>query len=370
MKEVSFVSCKNYNSVYKSVKKAVDMIGGIKKFVKPKQKVLIKMNCVGNKEVSRAATTHPEVIRAIIRLVKEAKGIPYVGDSPAGFLRFSQAVEITGIKKVCKEEKTGMVDLETSKSITNSKNKVIKKFVLAKELKNFDVIINAPKLKTHSLAVYTGAVKNLYGCVPGTIKMGYHAKFKDEHVFSDLLLDLYQTINPGLNIMDAVVGMEGNGPMSGEPIKLGFIAASGDALALDAAVTHCAGIYSKVPIIYLAKKRKWEQVNLNKIKILGEREHFKLKLGDVHSYIFAKVFLRYFRRFRNFILAKPNVNREKCIHCATCSKFCPASAITMVKGFPEFDYGKCIRCYCCHEVCPADAIYLKKNWFINLVKRT
>lgn len=159
MKEVSFVDCKNYNSVYKSVKKAVDMIGGIKKFVKPKQKVLIKMNCVGSKEVSRAATTNPEVIRAIIRLVKEAKGIPFVGDSPAGFLKFSQAVQATGIKKICKEEKAGMVDLETSRFVNNNKNKLIKKFVLAAELKNFDVIINAPKLKTHSLAVYTGAVK-------------------------------------------------------------------------------------------------------------------------------------------------------------------------------------------------------------------
>lgn len=169
--------------------------------------------------------------------------------------------------------------------------------------------------------------------------------------------------------MDAVIGMEGNGPMSGTPVKLGFIATSSDALALDAAVTHCAGIYLKVPIIYLAKKRRWEQVNLKKIKILGEKEHFKLKLGDIHSYAFARVFLRYFKFLRNFILAKPHCNKDKCIHCGTCAKFCPASAITMVKGFPEFDYKKCIRCYCCHEVCPADAIYLKKNWLAKMVRK-
>lgn len=290
-------------------------------------------------------------------------------DSPAGFLKFSQAAGSTGIAKVCKEEKAKIIDLETSRPVNNAKNHVIKKFVLAAELKNFDVIINAPKLKTHSLTVYTGAVKNLYGCVPGTIKMGYHAKFKDEHVFSDLLLDLYQTIMPDLTIMDAIVGMEGNGPMSGDPIKLGFVAASDDALALDAVITNCAGIYSKVPINYLAKKRKWDSVNLKKIKVLGIKKKFKLKLGDIHSYALARIFLRYFKGLRNFILAKPYCDHDKCIHCENCVKFCPAGAITMVKGFPEFDYKKCIRCYCCHEVCPANAIYLKKNWFVRTFKK-
>ena len=369
MKEVSFVNCKDYskNSVYTAVKKSVDMIGGIKKFVKPKNKILIKVNCVNNKKPEHYSVTHPEIIRAVIKLVKEAKGIPSVGDSPAGFLKISNA-DATGIKKVCKEENTKIIDLETSRSIKNSKNKKANKIVLAAELNNFDLIINVPKLKTHSLAVYTGAVKNLYGCVPGTIKMEYHAKFNTENEFGDFLLDLYNTVKPKLTIMDAIVGMEGNGPVSGDPIKTRFIAASDDALALDTAVTNFGGISSKVPIIYLAKKRGWEQANLKKIKIIGKIKNFKLKLADVHAHMFARFFLKYFKDLRKIILAKPYVDKDKCIKCATCAKFCPVEAITM-KGYPKFDYGKCIRCYCCHEVCPADAIYLRKNWLVNLLVR-
>jgi uncharacterized protein (DUF362 family) len=109
-----------------------------------------------------------------------------------------------------------------------------------------DAVNNLPKWKTHGFTLLTLGVKNLFGCVPGTKKALWHLKAGDNHtLFAQMLVDLCQAIRPSLTLLDGIVGMEGTGPGSGDPIPLGLILASKDPLSLDQIVCDLLGISRK-----------------------------------------------------------------------------------------------------------------------------
>lgn len=363
---VSSVKCKSYsqNEVDTSVLKAINLIGGIKKYIKKGSKVLIKVNAVGSHSPDQAATTHPAVVKAIIKLVKKQKAYPFIGDDPAGLAKIKQVSKKTGLEQLSKETKTPIVEFLNQTVYKDPKGKLIKQFKLSGKIKQFDVIINVPKLKTHLLTLYTGAVKNLYGFIPGMEKAKYHYKFPDKYIFTDLLLDLYLLLKPQLTIMDAVTCMEGNGPVGGDKVNLNLILASNDSLALDTVALNFIKLYNQAPLIKVAKKRKFPQSNINNIQFYGIKKYKKFKKPRSHYFGILGIFLT---RFRNLTAAKPYVNEKLCIGCGTCANFCPAKAIKIKNKLPNFDYKKCIRCYCCNEICPQRAIYLKRplllRWF-------
>ena len=352
--KVSIVPCEDYERVASSIGSLLHELGN--DFFKPNQKILIKPNLLTAKSKGEAVTTHPEIIRAVILIAKKAGSEVYVADSPA-FQSLKHVAEISGILDVCRE--TGAELISFNETFTHKVNgKVMRSFDLAKALNHFDLVVNIPKLKTHSLTQYTGAVKNLFGLIPGKDKSKMHVRFSSAELFSEMLLDLYCAFKPGLHIMDAVVGMEGNGPSGGEPRNIGYLLGSRDALALDNVATRMVSL--NPPLIKLARQRGLryafdENIEVDKIPTI---ENFKKPKGSWADKIpkFVK------NGGKNIFLAKPVIDRDKCIKCADCVTICPVGALSMRNDKPMFDYSKCIRCYCCQEVCPAKAIYLKNNF--------
>ena len=345
MEKVAVESCKSYdekkvlNAVRDAVKKTEVKING--------RKVLIKANQLSSNSPDKHVTTHPSVIKAIVEVVREEGGEPYIGDSP-GFGKFLDIAETTGLKGLAQ-----LVELDepVKKKVSG---KIMKSFQVSRKLDGFDMIINAPKRKTHILTTYTGSVKNLFGCIPGNLKAQMHLRLQDPTVFSEMLLDLYLLIKPELTVMDAVIGMEGQGPSGGDPKKAGMIIASTDSLALDEAAASAIGI--DAPIIRLARKRgilKEKRIigNLNDVKFKPPRQ------AHVPGFLYWIG--------RRMLISRPYVMREKCTGCGTCKSVCPADAITM-NNYPYFDYSKCIRCYCCHEMCPESAVELKQGVIVRM----
>ena len=227
-------------------------------------------------------------------------------------------------------------------------------------------MINLPKLKTHGQMVFTGAVKNLFGTIPGTDKIDYHMRMADYQVFADALIDIYLATRPALTLMDAVVGMEGAGPSAGDPRHLGLILAGEDAFALDYAALHVVGAnVMQVPLMKAAAERGLCPASLEDVTILG------LPIDDVRVKRFNMPAMnemlavtwsqgRLLGRLSQWIKARPDFDHATCTGCGLCAKSCPAHVIAMDTGKPCADLKGCIRCFCCQELCPAKAITIRR----------
>ncbi|MDR3243554.1 MAG: DUF362 domain-containing protein, partial [Elusimicrobiota bacterium] len=219
-KKISLVKCMDYQNAEESVNKAINLIGSMSSFIKSGEKVLIKPNLLAPKEPQKAITTHPEIVRAVIKLVKKAGATAIVGDSPGGAIRDIENLwEITQIKQVCKEENAELVQFEAAGAKTfdiNDKN--IRQVTFSKAVIDCDAIINLPKLKTHSLMSFSCAIKNFYGCVPGLLKVQYHKYASKNKDFAALLSNIYLFLKYKIRftLVDADLAMEGNGPSAGE----------------------------------------------------------------------------------------------------------------------------------------------------------
>jgi len=223
MPKVSVLRCNDYNPdlIYNVIKESLKNIN----FEIPtNKKILLKPNVLGQRKPETAVDTHPAVLDALCRLLKEHNNEIWIGDSGgiSAYGGTKRAFEISGIGAVAKKHNAKLISFEGSKrkKIIDNNAKILKEFILAEEPFEADLIINVPKLKTHVLMRYTGAVKNMFGCVPGGGKSEKHALAPNEDLFSNLLLDIYQNVTPHLNIMDAIIGLEGDGPGSaGTPKK-------------------------------------------------------------------------------------------------------------------------------------------------------
>jgi len=348
LEKVAAIRCSSYNhkKLDIAVKKALNLIN----FQFPKNKtVLIKPNIVGTfpkKQI--ATTTHPALIESVCKILKEHRCKIIIGES--SFMNTDDNFASTGIDKIAKKYgKLVIFEQDKLIKIKNKKNKVLKQITIAKTLKDVDLIINMPKLKTHILTKYTGAIKNLYGVIPGGMKQKLHNKAKGEKQFSELLVDIYQNILPQLNIIDGIIGMEGHGPTSGDCKKAGFILASKNSVALDIASCHLMGINPKTiyPIKYSIQRKLYPNY---KFQLVGIKKLPNLKFKKAPKDI---------SRLRQAVRQKDIVcNTTKCIQCKACYNKCPVKAISM-KPFPTINKKKCIRCFCCMEICPQDALSLK-----------
>lgn len=349
MNDVVLTSCSTYRQeeVYNSIKKALDQLGGIEKFVKPGQRVLLKPNILTSFKPEECATTNPEIIRAIIRVVKEAKAYPTVGESP-GFGSLERCAKAAGIKQITSEENIPLIDLATPKEVHFSEGVRFKSFIIAQELDQFDLLINLPKFKTHGLTGISGAVKNVFGCVPGVLKSQQHFKIQKRDDFIQMLLDLYHCIKPVLNIMDAVWAMEGKGgPSTGQPKFMGIIGASPDAEALDQAL---------IKVIKGETVQGFSFPDFKKIELMTQNV-YHLPFSALQKYL------------NRIFSEKPVINPKKCINCGICVKMCAAEALQSGIKTPKFDYDKCIRCFCCQEMCPEHAISIHRNRFAEFVSK-
>ena len=271
MTQVSIVSCRDYEleNLKRAILSSIDLIGGLSKYIKKTDSVLLKANMLMSKKQDNITLTNTYFVEAMIVILREY-GVEKIvlGDSPA--LETAEHVaKISGMYDVCKKHGVKIINLKAHKHVFRKENITIKNFIIAKELEHYDKIINLPKLKTHSFTSMTGATKNLFGCIPGTLKFGYHFKLQDPNLFSSMLIDLRDVIKPTLNIMDAIIGMQGQGPSAGKPKKVGLVLASEDTIAMDCVASYIYKI-PKVPLLEEAKKRGIKESHLDNIKVVGK----------------------------------------------------------------------------------------------------
>jgi uncharacterized protein (DUF362 family)/NAD-dependent dihydropyrimidine dehydrogenase PreA subunit len=369
---VSIVKCPNYdeNKVLSGLRRSIDLIGGIQTFVKKGHHVLLKPNLLYGKSPEKAVTTHPAIVKGMIEIVREAGGVPFIGDSPSiGSLM--KAAEKAGIKAVADEMKCPLVEFNRPVLPPNGKGKIFKQLEIDQTVLEADVIINLPKWKTHVQMLLTLGVKNLFGCIPGPRKALWHLKAgEDRKTFAQILVDLYQVIQPSLTLLDGIVGMEGNGPNSGRPIPLGLILASGDSLSLDQIVCDLLGISRKS---LLTNRVAFEQgLGKDKIDVVGERVE-DVKISNFQFPTLSQMdwnlpgFLT--EALKNAFTSRPFIEEERCKACDRCEEICPPKALARKGKDLIFDYEQCIRCFCCVEVCPEGAISIKPGWALKIVGR-
>ncbi len=371
LSDVSIACCADYDQerVEQAVRRAVDLLGGISTFVKPGDRVLIKPNLLKGCPPSGAVTTHPELLRATIRLVQEAGGTALVGDSP-GFGELRKVCERSGIMEVVLQEGAVLAEMEEAVQLKNRGQ--FQRFEIARAVHEADLVINLPKLKTHGMMTLTGAVKNLFGCIPGRRKVQWHFNTGvDREAFARMLVELSALIAPRLTIMDAVVGMEGNGPGSGDPRLVGVVLAGRDPVALDVVSGTMVGADpSLLYVVRAAAAAGIGETRLDRIRILGAaldsvmvsgfrlppQEHLEWRVPE-----WARGLLK------DALTTRPVIDHAKCIRCGICQGHCPQGAIDSAAARFEINYRNCIRCFCCQEFCPQGAITVGQGWALKLV---
>lgn len=370
MVKVAIKTCNSYivQNVNRAVFDAVELIGGINKFIARNTKVLIKPNLLSAKRPEEAITTHPAVLEAVIELVKEAGGIPIVGDSPGGKITDLRTYwEATGVAEVCRRQKAELVSFE--KSGVYEKRIGVRKYYIARPVLDADVIINIPKLKTHSLTVLTCCVKNMFGAVPGIRKSMHHREAPKPREFSGLVADIYSLAKPHINIVDAIVGMDGAGPSAGDPKELGFVMAGTDGVAVDAAATHLLGLDPlKVPTTEIARRRGLGEGDISKIEMIGDVPPVRRDFRWPSLWMYSLVPSSLAKAGARLFWIRPAIDPRKCVNCGACVESCPVSALSPSGRTPIFNYRLCINCLCCQEICPAHAVSQRKSLLARLLR--
>lgn len=335
----------------------------------PDTKVLIKPNLLVPALPDRAITTRGEVVRAVITVLRECTPHIIVGDSP-GFGACRQVAEIAGIARVCREMRVRLGSFSGTATLHNPRGEVCRRFEVASEVDEADVVVNMPKLKTHGLVGLTCAVKNLFGCIPGLGKQHLHLRMQEVGAFSGMLVDLCDAIRPALTVVDAVVAMEGRGPRHGDPREVGLILAGTDPYAVD--VAACAVLCidpATVPTVTAAHRRglgpvSWAEITpvglgIEEARVRGFKQSaLRRSLPGPHS-------LR--SLLKDYATARPEIG-EACRGCRVCQRVCPANAIVESGDRLLVDHARCIRCYCCDEMCPHGAIVMRRPLLSRLFR--
>jgi len=378
MTTIAISRCDDYGleKVSAATKRCLNLMGNIKTIVKPGMKVLLKLNLLSaSLGPERAVNTHPSVIRALVDIFMEDYGCEvYIGDS-CGSLRTGstdKAFRITQIDKIAEDTGATIVNFDKDEAIdvTNNNASILKEFKIAKTVKSVDVVVSVPKLKTHGLTRYTGAIKNMFGSIPANGKKNVHLLAPKNRSMAQALVDVFEMVQPHITIMDAVIGMEGNGPNAGDPRKVGLIIAGIDGVALDAVASTVIGFDPmKVPIIKYAHERKLGTAIMNDINIVGE-DISKVTVADFKkpsssAQDFASNYIPNFllaKMFDNSCSSVSSVYEPNCTRCYECIRNCPAKAMSAPDGRVIVDEDKCIGCFCCDEVCNYKAIVMKRTF--------
>lgn len=326
-------------------------------------RVLVKPNLLRPSSPDSAVTTHPAVITALCDRLLDAGATVSIGDSP-GIGSAERVLDRLGLTAYLRSRDIPIADFSRLERRTCPDPILFREFHLPAVLSEGDCIINVPKLKTHQMMTLTAAVKNLYGCIVGIEKVRRHLMSgENRDHFATLLIDLWRTIAPQLNILDAIVAMEGDGPSSGTPRTTGFMAFSDDALALDAVVAQLVGIDAgRIPVLAVARQHGLPQA-VERHAVSGDaalRIEPPLALPSSLNTDFAmpRLLTRFVKRF---ILAYPHVG-VLCTACGICASHCPADAIT-IKDRAVVDRRRCIRCWCCQELCDRKAVTARRSLF-------
>jgi uncharacterized protein (DUF362 family)/Pyruvate/2-oxoacid:ferredoxin oxidoreductase delta subunit len=370
--QVAITRCETYDpeAVYAALRLAVDAAPSLDVSGKT---VLLKPNIVFDSPPEKAIVTHPVLLEAAIRLVKERGAARVlVGDSP-GLQKPNFTAKLSGLGETAARMGAEWVDFTREKAdLPSPGGKALRQFSVTAAVREADCVISLPKLKTHQLMYYTGAMKNLFGLIPSVMKSPMHVRFPSREKFAAMIVDLNAALRPQYALMDAIVGMEGPGPGAGDPRHIGLVLASANLLAMDIAASEILGYPPlEIPVSREALSRGiW----------LGSPSEIEYPLGtpaDLRIPDFKKIPLKKsggqltefllpkpFRQFRERLTPRPEIDRSICLRCGDCTRICGSKAMALTGEGKDkqvrIDYGVCIRCYCCHEICPVKAIGIRK----------
>ena len=400
---VSIEKCGSYDEaeIKASLAGAIDAIDGLS-FVKPGMTVGIKANLVAAMSPDKAATTHPAVLKALCMMLLEKGASVVIGDSPGGL--YTPAF-VRNVYKTCglnalvdeleSELESGSIEGATNVSVSLNEDFSVKdasfdgvslkSFIYTGWLDNVDVIINFSKLKTHAMMGMSCAVKNMFGTIPGATKPEYHMRFPEEMAFANVMVDLNEFFKPALYVVDAIDGMEGNGPTAGEKRHIGAILSSRRPYALDMVCADIIGMkLFDVPTMQAAFNRGLGPKDISEVSLAGSTTLSDITVPDFQRATNHKSITFEGDGLGNKIKsnlvklafsARPNVKKDECIGCKKCYETCPAKAITMVPlngkkiSIPQIDRSKCIKCFCCQEFCPKGAMKVQENVLGKLINK-
>jgi uncharacterized protein (DUF362 family) len=277
---VAIVKCSTYSQdrVDQGVSDLLDLLGGITRYVKPGDWVLLKPNLLGASHPDDPTSTHHTVIRSLIREVQSVGGKPFIGDSPA-FGNVTTVARRSGLMAVAEEFGVPITDWSQSVKVPHPAHYSLRLYKLAREVIEADVVINVPKLKVHQQMQLTAAIKNNFGCVPGKRKAHLHlSRGKDRITFGKMLIEYCELIKPALTVVDGIVAMDRVGPRGGDAYPLGLLTGGVDVVALDRVHAEIVGLSDEeFDLMNAAREIGVSETDLTRIEIVGER------LADVQT---------------------------------------------------------------------------------------
>ncbi len=370
---VAIASCKVYDPeiLLTLLRTYAPAIGLTRRAVEGKR-VVIKPNLLLAYPPEKAATTHPAVMEAVIRLVQEmAPASLIIAESPGGLYSekaLAHTYQVTGMTAV--SETTGVpLNQDLAYAPFPLPQGVTAKTVdVIRPIQEAEVILNVCKMKTHALATMTGAAKNLFGVIPGINKFEMHARFKNPADFFSMVIDLNQELaaqKTMFHLCDGIIGMEGDGPSGGTPKEAGVLLMSQNPFSLDTAAAAIMGMTGRVPLLTMAAERGLGPASPDALTIEG------VKPDEVGCGAFLLPDAKKGRRFDRippFLQPKPYIDPTTCRGCQLCVKSCPQKTIRMVKGKAKIKDGGCIKCYCCQELCTFKAVKIKKSIIYRILE--
>lgn len=332
-----------------------------------KQVVLMKPNLLSPHTPEEAITTHPWLVDLACQILKDYGNRLLIADSPAGshFKSIRKIWQLSGMQEVAEKYGATLVDL-SGRGLQERKG-IRRNYFFTDLLQEADYLLNLPKLKTHGLTVMTGAMKNLFGLIPGIQKGEFHVRYPQPEEFAETLVDVFSAVQPRFTIMDAVEILEGNGPSSGGKKRYaGFLLASENAVAVDVVAASLLGIQpGEVPMIRAAQNWRLGPPRHQDIGIDGANlQPLNAQLPSPH--IFNRIPRPVHQVLKRLIWTRPKADKNNCTGCGICIKNCPAEAMfPNADRLPVIDYQKCINCFCCAEVCPDSAIVQESSWLVR-----
>lgn len=353
---------------------------GIGELVRPGMRVVIKPNLLMKRRPEETTTTHPEVVRGVIRLLRslgvEAQNIT-IADSPGGLYTraaLSGIYTATGMRTVAAEEGVVLNDDYTSTELACPSPVRCHTFPIIRPVAEADLVISVCKLKTHCMTGLSGGVKNLFGTIPGLTKPDYHWRYPEKEDFCQMLVDLCETVRPAVTFCDAVESMEGDGPSSGKCRKTGMLLACRSPYQLDRALCRVIGRNQQdILTLKAAEERGLCAGEEEKLPIVGDEltvfpDFVRPRTMSTDFLSKLPAPLRSVCRplVGKFFTSRPQIDTARCVGCGKCAESCPAHTIKIESGKAKIDHSKCIRCYCCHEMCPIHAIGIRQNRLLRL----
>lgn len=379
MSKVYVARCNDYEykNVHAAISKGINALGGLELLIGDKKNVAVKPNLVKLNKPEDCVTTHPSVVQSVLVAIVESGRNAKIVESPSGAYSASNLKTIydgTGMTAAAANAGATLNDNFDVAQVYVENGKGVKNLRIIQSILDADSVITVAKLKTHSMMSYTGAVKNLFGVVPGLSKVECHFRLPEKDDFANMIVDVADFVHPDLSVIDAVWAMEGEGPSAGDKRYVGVIIISDSPYAADIVAGRIINLdWQDNPVVKSAVDRGLCDVEA--IETMGVPVEDVFVADFVKPEIYDTNILRgRVPKFLDQILNKhlvlyPTFNESKCVGCGICKARCPNEAIELIDAFPKLDRKSCINCFCCHELCPHKAVEIKRPVILKIATK-